>query len=297
MKVGSLFSGYGGLDLALDRVFETEMAWYAEVDKAPVAILEHHWPGVSNLGDVTGVDWKTVPAVDVLLAGYPCQPFSTAGQRKGTTDERHLWPHVLNAISVIRPRFAIFENVRGHITLGLREVLEDLASIGWNAEWTVNRASDVGAPHHRERLFILAYPDGERFEAKRFPRRSTQKITWDNDLYSTLAGLSSAANFYDEMKSRWGDRAPLMIVWAMLTGHDIPPIIEDHISRGAHPRFPEIRSSTNPEFVEWMMGLPTGWVTAVDGLTRNQKIKALGNGVVPHQGAAAIRQLLERISQ
>jgi DNA (cytosine-5)-methyltransferase 1 len=98
----------------------------------------------------------------VLTGGYPCQPFSHAGMRKGTDDDRHLWPHVLRAIREMGPQLAILENVRGHISLGFDVVLSDLASVGWSARWGVIRASDAGAPHQRARLFIVAYPDRGR---------------------------------------------------------------------------------------------------------------------------------------
>ncbi len=110
-RAGSLFSGYGGLDLAVQEVFGTEVVWHCEWEAAPSAILEHHWPGVPNLHDVTEVDWTTVPPVDILTGGYPCQPFSAAGKRKGTNDERHLWPYVREAIRVLRPRYTVLENV------------------------------------------------------------------------------------------------------------------------------------------------------------------------------------------
>ena len=201
---------------------------------------------------------------------------------------------MLNAIKHLRPRFAFFENVRGHLTCGFSEVLEDLAEIGWDAQWTCVRASDVGAPHHRERLFILAYPDSERPQACGLPRRPTPQITWDNDLLDTLAGLNRAADIDHEMKLCWGDTAPAILTWAMLTNRNPPPIVIDHADRALHPRFPETRAATNPEFIEWMMGLPEGWVTGVPGLRRNEKVKALGNGVVPLQAAFALESLLWR---
>ena len=164
IRIGSLFSGYGGLDLAVQSVLGGEIAWHVEYDKAPSRILDHHFPGVPNYGDVTQLDFTTVEPVDVLTGGYPCQPFSHAGLRKGTDDERHLWPHVLRAIREMGPRLAILENVRGHLSLGFGTVLSDLASVGWSARWGVVRASDAGAPHQRARLFIVAYPDGGRRE-------------------------------------------------------------------------------------------------------------------------------------
>ena len=289
-----MFAGYSGLEMGVMQVLDAQPAWFAEIDEAPARILAHHYPEVPNLGDVTKLDWGSVPPIDILTAGYPCQPFSQAGHRKGTNDERHLWPHVLNAIKHLRPRIAVFENVRGHVTLGLAEVLEDLASIGWDAQWACVRASDVGAPHHRERLFILAaHADGFGLEKSRLTRRPAPQITWDNDLLNTLAGLNQAADINHEMKLRWGDSAPAILTWAMLTGHAPPPIVIDHPDQQLRPRFPESRAATNPEFIEWLMGLPPGWVTNPEiGLTRNQQLKALGNGVVPQQSAYALQHLL-----
>ena len=162
--------------------------------------------------------------------------------------------------------------------------MEDLASIGWDAQWACVRASDVGAPHHRERLFILAaHADGFGLEKSRLTGRPAPQITWDNDLHSTLAGLNDAADISHEMRLRWGDTAPAILTWAMLTGYAAPPIVGDRA---------DYRAETTTEFVEWLMGLPPGWVTQVPGLTRNQKLKALGNGVVPQQSAYALQHLL-----
>ena len=156
MRIGSLFSGYGGLDLAALQLFpQSSVAWHCEWDDAPAKILDHHWPTVPNHRDVTTLDWTAVEPVDILTGGYPCQPFSAAGQRKGTDDERHLWPYVRDAIRLLRPRFTLLENVAGHRSLGFDRVLGDLAEDGMHVRWTSLRASDIGAPHHRERIFIL----------------------------------------------------------------------------------------------------------------------------------------------
>ncbi|WP_220271031.1 DNA cytosine methyltransferase [Tsukamurella tyrosinosolvens] len=168
MRIGSTCSGAGALDLAVERVFGAQPAWFCEWEDAPSKVLEHHWPGVPNYRDLTAVDWATVPPVDVFTAGYPCQPFSAAGKRLGTDDERHLWPFIFVALNTLRPRWAVFENVAGHLTLGFDVVLGDLAAHGWFVRWFVCKASDVGAPHHRKRVFILvsrepqAVPDGAR---------------------------------------------------------------------------------------------------------------------------------------
>ena len=156
MRVGALCSGYGGIEIGLEHAGEDiEVVWHAEVDDAPAMVHGKHWPG-PNLGDITAVDWSTVEPVDLLTAGYPCQPFSTAGRRKGTDDERHLWPHVAEAVRALRPRLVFLENVAGHLTLGFDVVAADLAQMGYEFRWGCVRASDAGAPHRRERLFILA---------------------------------------------------------------------------------------------------------------------------------------------
>jgi DNA (cytosine-5)-methyltransferase 1 len=157
MKVGSLFSGIGGLDLGLERAGMT-IAWHSEIDPYACKVLKKHWPEVPNHGDIKHIDWGTVEPVDVICGGYPCQPFSTAGKRRGEDDPRHLWPWVRDAISALRPRYAILENVRGHLSLGGLTVVGELAEIGYDAEWRVVSAAGVGAPHRRDRVIIVAYP-------------------------------------------------------------------------------------------------------------------------------------------
>jgi DNA (cytosine-5)-methyltransferase 1 len=148
-----------GVQLALGG----SVAWHVEYDPDPSKILAHHWPDIPNHGDAKTTDWAAVEPIDVLTAGYPCQPFSHAGTRKGADDPRHLWPDVARAISALRPRLVVLENVRGHVSLGLDAVVGDLSRLGYDAQWDVVRASDVGAPHGRARVFICAYPsDAER---------------------------------------------------------------------------------------------------------------------------------------
>lgn len=158
LRIGSLFSGAraGGLDMAVTEVFGGRVVWHSEVDEAAGKVLAHHYPDVPNLGDITNIDWHSVEPVDIMCGGYPCQPFSHAGQRKGADDERHLWPYFAEAIRRVRPGYVVLENVAGHRSMGFGSVLGDLASIGYDAQWCSIRASDVGAPHRRERVFVLA---------------------------------------------------------------------------------------------------------------------------------------------
>jgi DNA (cytosine-5)-methyltransferase 1 len=170
LTVGSLFSGIGGFDLGLERA-GMKVIWQSEIDEFASRVLKKHWPDVPNLGDITKVDWSKVERPDVICGGYPCQPFSTAGKRGGATDPRHLWPAMFNAICLLRPRYALMENVRGHLSMGFGDVLADLASIGFDAEWQVIPAASVGAPHKRDRVFIVAYPNCSRRDGNGQPSR------------------------------------------------------------------------------------------------------------------------------
>lgn len=192
LRIGSLFSGYGGLDLGVQAVLGGEVAWHCQYDpedkhQYAARILAHHWPTVPNLGDISAVDWQRVRdelgPIDVLTGGFPCTDLSTAGQRAGlmTGTRSGLWSYMLRAAAILRPRLVVIENVRGILSTqassgvdpcpccleqagdepllrALGAVLGDLATIGLDAEWQGVRASDVGAPHERFREFVLAWP-------------------------------------------------------------------------------------------------------------------------------------------
>jgi len=166
LTVGSLFSGIGGFDLGLERA-GMKVIWQSEIDSFACKVLKKHWPDVPNLGDINKIDWTNIERPDVICGGYPCQPFSTAGKRGGASDPRHLWPAMFNAICLLRPRYALMENVRGHLSMGFDQVLGDLAGIGFDAEWQVIPAAAVGAPHKRDRVFIVAYPNDARVGTQR----------------------------------------------------------------------------------------------------------------------------------
>jgi DNA (cytosine-5)-methyltransferase 1 len=156
-QIGSLCTGYGGLDLAVLAVLGGHLMWVADNDPAATRLLARRWPGVPNLGDITLVDWTRTPRVDVLTCGWPCQDISHAGTRAGITGPRSgLWRHVAAAIRDLRPRLAFLENVAGLRTRGLDVVLADLATLRYHTAWVCLRASDIGAAHRRDRCFLLA---------------------------------------------------------------------------------------------------------------------------------------------
>lgn len=159
--VGSLFSGIGGIDLGFEMA-GWRVAWQAETDPFCRRVLRAHWPTVPNLGDVRMIEWDHVESVDVICGGFPCQPASVAGQGLGPLDERWLWPWFARAVRLLRPRFVFVENVSGLVTRGFGQVARDLADYGYDMRWDCIPAAAVGAPHLRNRLFVVADADGGR---------------------------------------------------------------------------------------------------------------------------------------
>ena len=195
LRIGSFFSGAGGLDMAVEKVFGGRVVWQFEIDPAASKVLEYRFPEAPNLGDITAVNWQAyneiVPEllvpVDVLCGGFPCQDVSAAGRRAGIREGTRsgLWSVFSDAIDALRPTWVVIENVRGLLSaradrnvepdeavMGERSdglvlraagaVLGDLAEMGYDAQWTTFAASQVGAPHHRERIFIVAYTNNSR---------------------------------------------------------------------------------------------------------------------------------------
>jgi DNA (cytosine-5)-methyltransferase 1 len=456
MKIGGLFFGYGGIDLAAQQVLGGELAWVSEIDPGACKVIAYRFPGVPNLGDVTAVDWRQVEPVDVLTAGFPCQPVSQAGKQLGTDDERWLFDEITRAIGHLDPppRLLLLENVprlrtidRGNV---MALVIQGLAQVGYVGRYRLLRASDVGAPHERERIFIVAEPAADAGSIRRRPRRATgtgeaagrwaldhpagrgllptptasvssDGITAERAAERARGNLTEALLLLptpratDGTKGGPGQRessGDLMLPSAVTllptpavndmgegktikqwdewtdamkakhgngNGHGKSLAIEaqrllptprsaaDRTSRSAATRrnsmsglslgqaveiaegtlphefesWDELPASWQPDrtltdatvrqperwgvyesavrrwegltrpapdpttlsrkgnpqlsprFVEWLMGLPDGWVTDVPGLSRSDMLRLLGNGVVPAQCAAALRWLLD----
>ena len=454
LRIGSLFSGYGGLEQGVQAVLGGTVAWHCEIDPGACKILAHRHPDVPNLGDISAVDWSAVEPVDVLVGGFPCQDVSAAGKRAGIQPGTRsgLWAQFAHAINHLRPALVVIENVRGlcsadahhpaHSDLepcpwcvgddepvllrALGAVLGDLADLGFDAEWVGLRAADVGAPHGRFRVFVVAWPADTSSDAGRLAHgdggpagadaaelgrrpargddrvRAARLVTGDVAAADTgrlrgqsgrvaapgeatgggplaIPGLrggvgatahtqgdgrhegraeparlvggpdaalsgdaaphtdgdalrqqpvavagcggaavaghagaqadADAAGAGRRRQSRqdvehdgpqpahagaprgaaldWGDYEPAIRRWKRSLGRPAPSPTER--GRNGQPRL-------SPVFVEWLMGLPAGWVTDVPGITRNEALKALGNGVVPQQAAAALRTLLSVVA-
>lgn len=283
MKIGSLCTGYGGLDLAVEAHFGAETVWCAEFDKHASQVIEQRF-GIPNHKDIKTIDWASLEPIDILTAGYPCQPFSHAGERKGTQDERHLFPYIAQAISILRPRIVVLENVRGHLSLGLKEVLACLADLGYDAKWQLVRASDVGAPHRRARIFIVAHANSNAREESRraigdIRGASSEILNW-TDREINWSGGENASHANDQHISH--DRQVSQL------GRRFTSRREMHMQTA--PNALDQDGLLNAAFVEYMMGLPKGWVTE-SGLSRAQQLKMLGNGVVPQQAEYALELL------
>jgi DNA (cytosine-5)-methyltransferase 1 len=338
MRVGSLCTGYGGLDLALGG----ETVFVSEIDPHANTVLAQRFPGVPNLGDFTVLD--SLPECDVLTAGFPCQPVSQAGKRAGTDDERWLWDDIERVVGGMgRPPAVLFlENVRGLLTANggdaMGRVVSGLARLGYVGSYRVVSAADVGACHRRERVFIVAAhteqvrrgsgtglrpgegPEGvARFGWGRSGDDSgedaarAERVGREGAVTGTLrhdSGSGPRFGPYGRAVARWeriiGRPAPDPTVantdsarrrqvtgsvrgdasgsagWSEEHDHQPGGVGEERDGPGA--------ARLNPRFVEWMMGLPDGWVCDT-GVSRTAQLKILGNGVVPQQARAAWHML------
>jgi len=158
MKIGSLFSGIGGLEMGLEACGLGPVAWQCDIDPESRAALAEHWPNAKRYDDVRAIDEKA-ERVDIICGGFPCQPISLAGKQKGKADTRWLWPFFADIIRRLRPSAVFVENVPALRTSGLRDVLADLARLGFDARWDCFSSCEVGAAHSRRRLFLLAHAD------------------------------------------------------------------------------------------------------------------------------------------
>jgi DNA (cytosine-5)-methyltransferase 1 len=192
LTFGSLFAGIGGLDLGLERA-GMRCAWQVEIDDYATRVLANHWPDVPRFRDVRSVGVHNLPAVDLICGGFPCQDISSAGKRAGITGTRSgLWGEFARLIRELRPRYVLVENVAALLYVVRRGkriieqapigcVLGELAALGYDAEWHCIPAAAVGAPHIRDRVFILAYAQCDR-------RQQGTEILWPGQSIATAGG-------------------------------------------------------------------------------------------------------------
>ena len=202
MKVLDLFSGIGGFSRGLEAAGPFETIAFVEYEPYCQAVLKHHWPRTPILGDIKNVKKEDIPTrPDVIVGGFPCQPFSVAGSRQAQDDPRHLWPDMFRLIQELRPDWVIGENVAGLIHLGLDEVLTDLENAGYTTRTFNIPACAVGAPHQRYRLWIIAHRLSGRDPE---PTRPEQKGFDFGDVADTESKRSGESRVFNKTQGREG---------------------------------------------------------------------------------------------
>jgi len=179
MRHLDLFSGIGGFALAA-RWAGIETVAFCEIEEFPRKVLQKNFPGVPIHRDIHDLDGSEYEGIDIITGGYPCQPFSLAGKRRGAEDDRHLWPEMRRVIAQAKPTWVVCENVYGHVTMGLDEVLADLESEGYAAQSFVVPACAKDAPHRRDRVWIVANAYCLRLSdtCERATKKSSEEQSW-----------------------------------------------------------------------------------------------------------------------
>ena len=288
LRILDLFSGIGGFSLGLERTGGFETVAFCEIEEFPRKILAKHWPKVPIHNDVRTLDATQLGRIDVICGGYPCQPFSHAGKRLGAEDDRHLWPEMCRLIKELRPSWVIGENVAGHISMGLDDVLSDLDALGYTAQAFVIPACAVNAPHKRDRVWIVGNSD------KDIGEQSTP-VAFDNEAEQhDIINICNAANTsemqcnvstqYRQQKQRQesksGERDRFSIAsnsnFIRQSGSRTPRKSINSTSAEhweTNKSFNALGWPTEPAICGTNDGLPSGLVSA--------RLAALGNAVVP----------------
>ena len=332
----SLCSGYGGIDLGLRRVIPNlRTVAYAEIEAFACENLLARMEGGQLDAAPIWSDLKSFPwaefsgLVDVLSGGYPCQPFSAAGKRAGADDPRHLWPFISSGIQILRPRLCFFENVEGHISLGLREVIADLEALGYQAAWGIFSAAECCAPHQRKRVFIMAVASSFRGEAGLSGSlKGNEGITGvthycgAEDIWPSRPGepqhawepprvLGNAGGDGWREDQSWGETEERIVTDG--TGQSMAHSCEQHGERrssrvgwrsgstlDAAGGYAEKQRQTQPALGGDTYGPTSGLDYAelsVSSDNRTDELRLLGNGVVPATAALAFRTLLKELTQ
>lgn len=297
LRVLDLFSGIGGFSLGLERTGGFETVAFCEIEDYPRRVLAKHWPKVPCYHDVRDLTADTLArdgiAVDVICGGFPCQDISFAGKRAGLEGARSgLWSEYRRIVGELRPRFVIVENVPGLLNLGMGTVLGDLAALGYDAVWDCVPACAVGAPHRRDRVWIIAYPNGEPIREQsigelgsksqtfarddRPPAHTYRKGQHDGALNAEVGGASefvADADIYNEHE-RCGS-----------------------VQMGRERRPSKTEDNGHAAGTQWLAEPDVGRVA--NGVpARVDRLKGLGNAVVPQIpeiiGNAILRSLNER---
>lgn len=294
MTHASLFSGIGGFDLAAewlgwDNVFN------CEIDEFCTKVLNYHFPNATHYGDITSTDFTIHRGkIDVLTGGFPCQPFSLAGARRGTEDDRFLWPQMYRAICEISPRWVVAENVRGILTqqggVVFERVCSDLENAGYECQAFLIPACSVGAPHRRERVWFVAHRTDAGFEGmQEWTEQVSSRLTTSNtDLNGQRIRESESLTIGRSCRATNIGTDGSQDVAASATGTGLSPRFtrseEVKVGRG------DRRKILGGDFADFPTQSPVccgddGLSSRLDAITfpawRRESIKAYGNAIVP----------------
>ena len=309
----SFCSGYGGIERGLDLIgFEHRVIAYVEIEAYAIANLVNKMEAGLLPPAPIYTNLKTFPAhlfrdkVSLITGGYPCQPFSAAGQRKGTDDPRHLWPYIRRHIEAIRPLQCFFENVEGHISLGLSSVVSDLEQDGYSTTWGIFSAREVGAPHQRKRVYILADSSGtgqQAFRDKpraertaRFISKSSELADSDGNQQRPRGGQEQSQRYTAGQCSSDSGTVGIEGVVADSSGKGLQRggITRNISGKESQPDDQFAPRCNSAQIGEWEPEPGVGRV--VDGCAdRVDRIRMLGNGVVPQTAAKAWVTLNDRM--
>ena len=281
MRHGSLFSGIGGFDLASEWV-GWENVFHCEWNKFGQRVLKYHWPNAISYDDITKTDFTIHRGqIDILTGGFPCQPYSSAGKRKGKEDDRHLWPEMLRAIREIQPSYVVGENVRGLTNWNggvvFDEVQTDLEAEGYEVTPFLLPACAVNAPHRRDRIWFVAYAGGDGFsgdnQSKNGQQYDGEGETRGKSLSHDGSRPATDTSRPGLQKSSCGELRSVRETKGTLQGSELSGTYAKGDGWQNFPTQPPVRSGDD------------GLSDRLDGITfpkwRNESIKAYGNAIVP----------------
>lgn len=317
LQLLSFCTGYGGIERGLEIAgVQFRTIAHVEIEAFAIANLVAKMENNEMVPAPVWTNVKTLPLqpfrdrVDILTGGYPCQPFSSAGQRKGQEDPRHLWPFIIKAIDVIGPRRVFFENVEGHISLGLQEVIESLEIRGYKTAWGIFSAEEVGLPHRRKRVFIMADCEcscnRRRWSGERFTSPNQELGNSEHNGSSTIGNIEELQGSSDEQKGEVEQSKRSSEELANSNSKRLEGLWQCNNSQGwkasnrqprgsgqvlpSRPNEPQ-HNWEEPRTIKSSMGR-----TANGTASRVDELRLLGNGVVPQTAALAWEILNQKLN-
>ena len=293
-----LFSGIGGFSLGLEATGAFETVAFCDYDPYCQKVLRKHWPWVTIYDDVKELNNEKLQAnghtkIDIITGGYPCQPFSIAGRKKGEQDPRHVWPEMFRLVKELRPTWVIGENVSGHIKLGLDTVLENLESEGYSTRAFSISASSIGANHQRERVWILAHSRCTQYEGAVFGDQNENEIregyanqfkrsseTSQFDVADTESVISDDRTKY-EYTQEGDEKRQVRSEVGGVSSDDAHTDIEGLEGRWSQCELQEGQGEGKIGWSQWWQSEPNVGRVAHGVPKRVDRLKSLGNSLVP----------------